>query len=159
MDWAKLLMIWLRVWICVYLMYDDAWIDPWHLLVGPSEYISKFFEERRKGLNLFFRARWAYMNVFDYPRFNRYIYRNGWRNDSQIPLWEDVKWGMKLARTSFSWWGGKRKTMVGEIPKGISWNHGFHDTFVWWKNVMEGVVWGLPFFIGDHADGLDGLVS
>ena len=82
----KLLTNSLRVWICFDFMYDDARIDARHLLIGPSEYVSELFEERHKSESLFFRAGCTYMNVFDYPRFDRYVYRNRWRNDSQIPF-------------------------------------------------------------------------
>jgi len=74
MNRAEFLAYWFRMWIGLDFMYDDARINARHLLIRPNENISKLFEKRRQDMNLFFRSGSTDMNMFDYPRFNGYVY-------------------------------------------------------------------------------------
>ena len=73
MDWSKFLANGSSIWVGLDLMYDNGWINTWHLFITPGENISEFLEEGSVSCYLLRGAILTDMYVLDYTRFHRNV--------------------------------------------------------------------------------------
>jgi hypothetical protein len=65
-------------------MFDNTRVDPWHLFIGPSKYISKFFKELHVDQDFFWRTICTDIYVFNLTKGTRDVDVDDRRNTRHV---------------------------------------------------------------------------